>query len=107
MDNVTSRSTTFEKTNVTAKQIHLLVSNFPNFKQATASANIRFLDFVSTIYNGRSRRSSNTIIIRLPQAAESGDIRLEKVVLCEVGHTLFSDDNVRLKCYDLNKIIRE
>lgn len=63
---------------------HALVPELPDLEQAGLRAHVTLLQLVRAGHDGRAAHARDTVVVRLPQAADRGDVRLEQEVLREV-----------------------
>lgn len=62
----------------------ILITNFLDLKKTTSGSNIRFSDVIHTVHNGSTSSTGDTVVISFSDTAESGDIALQQVMLCEI-----------------------
>ena len=78
-----------------------IVTNLAHFKQSTTRSQICFLNFVRATDNSGTDGSGNAVVVRLAQATKGGNIGLGQIVLRQITHTLFGNDNVGLVRNDI------
>lgn len=68
----------------------ILITNFLNLEETTASSNIRLCDIIDTVDNSGASRTSDTIVVSLSDTTKSSNVTLEKVVLSEICEIISS-----------------
>lgn len=88
VDDILRRTTEQDRTSLgvlaLGEEGEVFVADLFNLEQATLRAHIRLLKIVDPVDNGGASGSGNTVVVRLPDTAESGDVRLHQEVLRKV-----------------------
>jgi hypothetical protein len=62
----------------------VLVTNLGNLEKTALSTNVRSGSGEYRVYDCRTCRTSDTVVVCLADSADGGDVGFDKVVLCEI-----------------------
>mmetsp|Transcript_96815 Transcript_96815/g.260329 ORF Transcript_96815/g.260329 Transcript_96815/m.260329 type:complete len:299 (+) Transcript_96815:355-1251(+) len=79
----------------------VLVADLLDLKQAALGSNGRLGQLLGAVADRRAGDAGDAVVVRLADAADHGDVRLEQEVLRQVGDTLLCDHKVRLDLDDV------
>merc|ERR1719453_1702122 len=82
----------------------VLVADLPDLEEAAPLPDVLFRELIRAIRDGSAASLRDTVVVRLADPANHGNVRLEQEVLRKITHTLLRHDNVRLQ---LDEIVAE
>lgn len=78
-------------------ETEVLVPDFLDFEQAGAGADVRLLQLLGPVDDGRAAGARDAVVVTLADAPDCADAGLQEEMLGDVGDALLGEDDVRLE----------